>query len=80
MNKLAYWRSTRGLTVRELAEKSKVSPTTINNIEQGYLKSHSSTIGKLANALEIDLTELAELIAGPKSEALPSLTTHRAIA
>jgi transcriptional regulator with XRE-family HTH domain len=73
MNKLIYWRSKRKLTVRELAAKSKVSPTTINNLEQGYLKSHALTIAKLAEALEVDISELADFIASPKTVALAIL-------
>jgi transcriptional regulator with XRE-family HTH domain len=61
MNKLAYWRAKRGLTVRELESISGVSASTISKIEKGHRPAHLSTLGKLAAKLEIDVTELAEL-------------------
>jgi len=61
MNKLAYWRSKRGLTVRELSNKSGVNPTAISRIEKGHSTPYLSTLGKLAAGLDIDVTELAEL-------------------
>ncbi len=63
MNKLTEHRVTQGLTVRQLAEVSKVSPTTINRLEMGKIKSHPVTIGRLAKALKIPLAELTEFIA-----------------
>jgi transcriptional regulator with XRE-family HTH domain len=70
LNRLSYWRAKRELTVRELAEKTKISPTTINRLEKGHIKSTVVTLGKLANALGIDVTELAELAEDPKTYAL----------
>jgi len=61
MNKLTYLRGKKGLTVRGLAEKSGVNASTIVQIEKGRRKAYISTLGKLANALEVDLSELAEL-------------------
>lgn len=60
MNKLLYWRSKRGLTVKELSEKSEVAAATITRIEKGRQKAFVSTAGKLAQALEIDVSELVE--------------------
>lgn len=60
MNKVAYWRAKRGLTVRELAEKSGVKASSISRIENGHNKPFLSTLGKLAAALEVDVKELVE--------------------
>lgn len=76
MNRLSYWRAKRELTVRELSEKTKLSPTTISRLEKGHIKSTMVTLGKLANALDIDVTELAELAENPKTYALSSLGTR----
>lgn len=67
MNKLAYWRGKRGLTVRELAEKSGLTPKAISRIEKGHNRAYVSTLGKLAAALDIDLNELAELVEDGKT-------------
>jgi transcriptional regulator with XRE-family HTH domain len=66
----------RELTVRDLAEKSKVSPTTINRLEKGHIKSSMVTLGRLANALGVDVTELYELAENPKTCALTSEATR----
>jgi transcriptional regulator with XRE-family HTH domain len=76
LNRLSYWRAKRELTVRELAEKTKLSPTTINRLENGHIKSTVVTLGRLANALDIDVTELAELAEHPKTCALTELKTR----
>lgn len=60
MNKLAYWRAKRRLTIRDLARKSGVGIATISRLESGRIKSHLVTLDKLACALEIELAELAE--------------------
>jgi transcriptional regulator with XRE-family HTH domain len=64
------------MTVRDLADKSKVSPTTINRLERNHIKSSVLTLGKLAEALEVDVTELAELAENPKTYALTNLKTR----
>jgi transcriptional regulator with XRE-family HTH domain len=64
MNKLAYWRAKRGLTVRQLAAKSGVNAGGISRAEKGHLKPYLSTLGRLALALDIDVMELAELAQG----------------
>jgi transcriptional regulator with XRE-family HTH domain len=76
LNRLSYWRATRKMTVRDLADKSKVSPTTINRLERDHIKSSVLTLGKLAEALEVDVTELAELAENPKTYALTNLKTR----
>jgi transcriptional regulator with XRE-family HTH domain len=76
LNRLSYWRAKRKMTIRDLADKSKVSPTTINRLEMDRIKSSVLTLGKLAEALEVDVTELAELAENPKTYALTDLTTR----
>jgi transcriptional regulator with XRE-family HTH domain len=67
INILAYWRAKRGLTMRELAEKSGLKPSTISRIESNEVKPYLSTLGKLAEALDIDLLELVSLAKNPKN-------------
>jgi transcriptional regulator with XRE-family HTH domain len=62
MNKLALWRAKRGMTIRELANKSSITTSTISQIEKGHRKAYLSTIGKLATALEIEIEELVDLV------------------
>lgn len=66
MNKVLELRLKARLTVKELAEKADISPTTITRLENNALRSHPITIAKLADALGVDLTELGEFIADPK--------------
>ena len=66
MNKLLELRLKAKLTVKELAEKAEISPTTITRLENNALKSHPITIAKLADALGVELHELKEFIADPK--------------
>lgn len=56
--RLKYWRLARRLTVRGLAEKSGVNHSAISSMERGLRQPHPSTIGKLADALEIAPEEL----------------------
>lgn len=63
MEHLAELRESRGLTLRELAKMSGVSPDTINQIELGHRKARPSTLRKLARALQV---EIEELTARPK--------------
>lgn len=46
------------LTVRELAEMSGVSLTTISGIENGHRSANPSTVRKLASALGVEAHEL----------------------
>lgn len=62
MNKLAYWRGMRALTVRDLSKSSGVNASTISQIEKGHRKAYLSTLGKLANALHVDISEFVELV------------------
>jgi transcriptional regulator with XRE-family HTH domain len=52
-------RDRRLLSQRELAERASLSPTTILKLESGRVKEpHPRTIRKLADALEVDPSEL----------------------
>lgn len=75
MNKLLQLRLKAKLTVRELSEKSDVSPTTITRLENNALKSHPLTIAKLADALGAELTDLTEFITDPKEDPHATLET-----
>jgi len=46
------------LTVRELAEKASITPTTLSSIETGKHSPRPATIRKIAAALGIQPTEL----------------------
>ena len=56
--KLKHWRLQRRMTVRDLAERSGVNHSAISEMERGRRNPHPSTIGKLADALEIETREL----------------------
>lgn len=64
---LRAWRDHHLLSQRALAEKSGVSPATINNIEQGHTSANYATIGKLAKALGV--APRALLKAPPEDDA-----------
>jgi transcriptional regulator with XRE-family HTH domain len=65
MNPLRDNRVKKGWSVRELAEKSGVHFTTINQLETGKRKAEHYTLGKLALALGMDWKELASLAKTP---------------
>lgn len=56
--KLKRWRLRRLMSVRDLAERSGVNHSAISQIERGLRQPHPRTIGKLAEALEVDPGEL----------------------
>lgn len=58
-NAVKIWREYRGITQEKLAKISGVSRTMIAAIESGYKKGSITTIKKLANALLVDLEQLA---------------------
>lgn len=62
MNPLKKYRGLRGITVRELAEKTKLNPKTISFIENDRQKATIVSIGKLAKALDINIEELIPLM------------------
>lgn len=51
-------RKRAGLTIRELAEKIEVSPTTIQNIERGKVDPRMSTMQKIAEACGVSTDKL----------------------
>ena len=53
-------RQERVLSQRELAEKAGVSPKTILDIEQGRIRPQPRTLRKIAEALDIEPSRLAE--------------------
>ena len=60
MNRLQYWRTTKGLSVRELAAQSGVSASTISKMENGHHKAFRITLVKLARVLDAPLADLEE--------------------
>jgi len=56
--RLADWRRRRALAVRDLSARSGVGTSTINRLELGRQLARPSTVRKLADALDIDPTEL----------------------
>jgi len=71
MNKIKKLRSERGMTLDQFAAKTGVGIATIARLENGG-KAYASTLGKIAGALEIDLTELMEFeaVSGKKENPL----------
>jgi len=53
-------RTTKGFSLRELAELSGVGFVTIARIEAGTLDPRLSTLQKLSKALRVSLTELVQ--------------------
>ncbi|GAQ61877.1 helix-turn-helix domain-containing protein [Streptomyces scabiei] len=51
-------RKRRRLTQRELADRSRVSYSTLTKVEQGHIPASPSVIGALAHALSVPVTEL----------------------
>ena len=58
LTNLRHHRVLAGLTQEELAERAGVSPATIVRIERNQAEPHISTMRKLAQALNVDPTEL----------------------
>lgn len=70
MNKIKKLRSEGGYSLHELAKKAGVGIATLARLEAGG-KAYSSTLGKIAKALEVNLTELMEFEAiSPKRDRL----------
>jgi transcriptional regulator with XRE-family HTH domain len=57
-DKLKNLRIRRALTQQELADRAGVSSNALNRIELNKAEPHMSTLRKLAEALDVDPTEL----------------------
>jgi transcriptional regulator with XRE-family HTH domain len=64
---LREWRSRRGLSLRELGERSGMSYVTIARIEAGTLSPTVASLAKLAEALEITLRDLFPVEPRPRA-------------
>lgn len=53
-------RRTRGYSCRELSQRSGISKTSINDIENEKISPTLDTLGKLAKALDCRITDLFE--------------------
>ena len=58
-NKVRVWRSHRGLTARDLAAASGLSAPYISEIESGKKEGSLSAMKKIAEALKVDLDDIA---------------------
>lgn len=69
MTKLETLRLSKRLTVNELVDKSGVSRFTIRAIERGETVARDDTLFKLADALEVEPTDLIDPKPEPVAEA-----------
>ena len=67
-NPLRYWREKRGLSQRQLAEKTGSTQATISNIESGKRKGLRLNLKKYATCLDIPYSELVSLEETDRSE------------
>src|SRR5918998_5026281 len=70
--RIATLREEQALTQSELAERARISPSTLSQIESGRVpRPHVGTIRKIARALNVEPQDLrrAEELALPKAEA-----------
>ncbi len=58
LDRLNYWRTLRGYSIRKLAELSKVNPSTVWNIEKYNRPTYGPTARKLAEGLGVKVTDL----------------------
>lgn len=82
LTRLKYWREFRGLSLRELAEKSQVPYSAISLLENGKREPQGRTARKLAQALEVEPAELYELVLAPvaqEPQAQPSNSSNETI-
>lgn len=66
---LVYLRKLKGLTQKELANRTNLTVRTIQRIEKGETEPHLQTIKLLAAALEVELEELI-VLEDPKEESI----------
>jgi transcriptional regulator with XRE-family HTH domain len=73
MNKIKKLRVDKGLTLNELATQAGIGIASLARLEAGG-KAYASTLGKIARALEVDVTELMEFEAiSPKRDPQPEV-------
>lgn len=60
--RLKYWRTMRGFSVRELAEKSGVDASTVSLLENLKRTPHGKTVRDLAATLEVKIDDLYETV------------------
>ncbi len=51
----------KGYSAKELSEKCGVSQITIARLKRGVQKARPETVGKIAKALNVDVTEIIEM-------------------
>jgi len=61
MLRLREYRKKRGLTLRELAKRSRVHFVNLARIESGQLDPRLSTVVKIANALRVSMTDFVRV-------------------
>lgn len=64
MKTLKEWRNERFLSVRELAALAEVTPATISYIENGKTIPRQKSMRKIAGALGVEPSDVAEFVAG----------------
>lgn len=55
---LKQWMGLQEITIKELAEKSNISETTIMNIRKGKVKPNITTLQKIAAVLNVRVDEI----------------------
>jgi transcriptional regulator with XRE-family HTH domain len=55
---ILYWRKLKGLKQEDLAERIGISPTALSNIENGVSKPDIERLEDIADALEIEVSQL----------------------
>lgn len=69
MERIAELRQERGWSQVKLGAVADVNPSTVNQIERGMRHPNSSTLEKLAGALEVEVAELFRRAEAPKARA-----------
>lgn len=63
-DKLVYHRDLAMLTQEELAERARLTKSTISRLESGYHRARYTTVKKLAQALGCDPSDLLQPVGG----------------
>lgn len=69
MERIAELRRERGWSQVKLGAKAEVNPSTVNQIERGMRHPNSTTLEKLAGALEVGVADLFDRADTPKAQA-----------